>query len=909
MKFSMIRKQNGQSWTGFILALTFLALVPLGILGFELSRLYFAHQQLRSNVDAAVLAGTATLASTDLTSSSAQTQADSFALNAFQSNAILGQSLSAATSQDITSSGTYTPPSPVKIGTSIITIKFVDPNTLKPATVATTGRIMCITGYYGYQLPFGQYFGMGPLWLQATSSGQVPELDIAFCFDVSGSMDDQTPVTFVQRRWTGAAEGMMGLAYLSNNTKTGYGGTYSGTGLNNSIGGNQIDGGIYYSICPMRFSPNNEDPGTCGTNSSQGILYDLVLPPVNGTSLNCIPPQNLSAAADPNDNLGGGNGQFYFTDYTGGTQPNFGMRSNNGAGDIGQPPGNYDSKNPTWSYDPPAGTTAANASYPGYGTNGSANNNSTYSTCTSYGYTFTDLVVNIDGTNYFGGDSGWPYTSSNFSFIPNFNYYGNFPPNSGYVINSTQNSAGGMTYTVQNPNSPYSGNSYYFPNLATLVEAARGNLENQTSWTSCQGIAPSTPLVDNSIYTAGDPTNGSPGYFWLTAEGGGNGYTNPSSPNVTSFNAWQPHIQNFGQSTGIDPWAGDKTSQIDTCNWHPWQDNYTAPGSGKSVDSNQPLSSGYPPSSAVGVNAAGQTADVYMNPPDSQDIMFNTTSSNGRIFPVYVPPPQAGYQAAYREAAYGWMEPLNLSIQSVSTFINLMHTNTNAHLAFIAFTDVIGSSPTSTWLSAGGAGATNNEVDAGYANSPTGTFYLPLYALNLTASDGNYAAIHSCLTNTPSNPGSPYLMPLSATNMVPALTEAISELQNKNLSRPGARKAIILFTDGVNSDVTDYTALSANDTACLKLAQSVAGQIPIYTVGLSVAQPYFTNDYGVTNTTNYQTPIQQHENMLLGDGQNGSSVTGIAGVTKGSYFPVTDASSMNKAFQCIARQLVQLTRN
>src|SRR5437870_4009450 len=89
-----IRAPRGQSTIVLVLVIGFFVLLSAGIFSFELNRMEVARQQLRSATEAAALAAAATLASSDNTDpAAAQTNAMATALNTFQKNSLVGQSL------------------------------------------------------------------------------------------------------------------------------------------------------------------------------------------------------------------------------------------------------------------------------------------------------------------------------------------------------------------------------------------------------------------------------------------------------------------------------------------------------------------------------------------------------------------------------------------------------------------------------------------------------------------------------------------------------------------------------------------------------------------------------------------------------------------------------------------------
>lgn len=327
------RHQLGQSMLSIGVVLIIIAVLVLGLLTIEINRLVLAKQQLQSAADAASLAGAATLASSDnLDPMDAQDQASNTALDTFQKNQILGHSLSTATIGGGNNS-------------DYIDIQFLDPhdNNAIVAPGDPRGKIVRITANITYRPMFG-FFGSHTYPINAISHGGVPNLDVVLCFDVSGSIDDQTPVTFIRRRW-------------SNNR-------------------------IVYDIPSTR-------AGSPVQPSARGPIYDIIGPPATGTRVNGVYPQFLTLS-----NQNDVRWPLVFSE-----QPNVngsavGLR---GSQNTGRPPGNC----------PPGNAGIGNQ------------------------YTYTDLVVNIDGRNVFAG----------------LNIDG-----------------------------------YNFPDVATLVEAARGNLDSNANY-------------------------------------------------------------------------------------------------------------------------------------------------------------------------------------------------------------------------------------------------------------------------------------------------------------------------------------------------------------------------------------------------------------------------------------------
>lgn len=338
------RKESGQAMVVLGAIISLLILFVIGIFSYEVNRVEVCRAQLRSATEAAALAAAATLASQDNEDpSAAHNQAIQTALNVFMQNSVAGvglvNAILASNDQD----------SPLANNSSLF-IEFLDPNNNNaPVSVGNpAGKIVKITSAFGLLPSFGNFLGLNSVPLRTTARGGVPDLDVVLLFDVSGSIDDQTPVTCVRRQWTGAS----------------------------------TTGRIIYNIPPTR-------AGSAAGTVANGRIYDIFGPPPTGTSIQAMYPQNLS-----------------LTDQSGLRWPlrfsedgiAVGLRSTAPASagtEAGYPPGNKS------------------------GASGTGN-----------AYTLTDMVVNIDGRNVFGG----------------------------------------LT----------TGDGYSFPNVATLVEASRGNLENNT---------------------------------------------------------------------------------------------------------------------------------------------------------------------------------------------------------------------------------------------------------------------------------------------------------------------------------------------------------------------------------------------------------------------------------------------
>lgn len=337
------RNQRGVSVLFLCVLLGTMILPMVALFTFEVVRAISMQEQLQTSCEAAALSGAAVLAGSD-SQDAMDTYADlkSAALSVFKANSVYETSLSnayeATTSSD-------TPPA----NQSSLFLELLNPNSNPPNQPVSPGnvdgRVVHTVASFGLVPVFGAYLGLkGPYTITADAHARVPQLDVVLCFDVSGSIDDQTPVTFVKRYWDSAGAK------------------------------------IKYDITTAKSGA----PTTGGLAS--GRLFDILLPPAEGSSVNAMPPQNLDYASS------GHSRPLSFSSSLRGTN-------------TGAPPGNYSSGNVS------VGTQS----------------------------TFTDLIVNIS-------------------------------ENSDHTLSLPYTSPGG----------------FYYPNLETIVEAARGNLESGDTYSGAK---------------------------------------------------------------------------------------------------------------------------------------------------------------------------------------------------------------------------------------------------------------------------------------------------------------------------------------------------------------------------------------------------------------------------------------
>lgn len=284
------RERKGQATIVLVLLIAVFVLLAVGLFSFEINRVEVARQQLRSACEAASLAGAATLASSDEQDPmKAHEAAIETALSAFQQNSVIGMSLRDGTI-------TYSNPEDPAPKDSSIYIEFLDPNNSNsPVAMGDIrGKTVRVSANFGLPPAFGVFLHLGNVALHETSSGGVPSLDVALCFDISASIDDQTLVTFVKRTWN---------ATTSKNQ---------------------------YTITSTK-------SGSPAGSLAEGTIYDIIGPQPTGSALDGLPPQNLGEANYPGSN----SYPIAFSEVSGRTGSAVGLR---GTPNAGSTPGNYPGK-------------------------------------------------------------------------------------------------------------------------------------------------------------------------------------------------------------------------------------------------------------------------------------------------------------------------------------------------------------------------------------------------------------------------------------------------------------------------------------------------------------------------------------------------------------------------------------
>lgn len=266
-----------------IVLVTFIAffiVLPLSLVGFEMGRYFLLITQVENVAGACALSGTGAIATIPSTATGGTALQNLYngcaqeAVYCLQLNSLLSNNMAPNVSAVYNNiyAPYQAPPTP-PVGKAAISISFLDQNNKWHKDLTTSGAVkMAVTISYTTKPVFstpGMLMNLMPTeTATASSTGGLPQLDVFLAFDLSGSMDDQTGVCFVNRYWDLSVPG----------------------------------GRVNYDFNANR-GPGS--PPTPNTIYYQSPAAKLKTPPV-GVQLNAIPPQNLSKR-DP---------AIYFNEYT-----------------------------------------------------------------------------------------------------------------------------------------------------------------------------------------------------------------------------------------------------------------------------------------------------------------------------------------------------------------------------------------------------------------------------------------------------------------------------------------------------------------------------------------------------------------------------------------------------------------
>jgi hypothetical protein len=268
-KTAQYRKKIGQGIFALTLVMFFIfALV--GVFVFEVNRAQLVNKQLLAIADSASLAGTAMLASMDNSNLSNltnnQTTALNFAAEMAHMNTVGMDSLaSAPIANNPASTSDNGNLKSVTAHNAKLFIGLVDPlNNFAAVPLGDQrGLAIKVSIGYGHEPPFGKFCGLNNYPLVANSTSALPRIDTILCFDLSGSMDDSTRVTFICRSW-------------------------------NPPGGTNSTGHPVYTILPRQFASSANS-----RSSDLGYYVGLNTSTYpDGTALNANFPHNLQYAWD-----------------------------------------------------------------------------------------------------------------------------------------------------------------------------------------------------------------------------------------------------------------------------------------------------------------------------------------------------------------------------------------------------------------------------------------------------------------------------------------------------------------------------------------------------------------------------------------------------------------------------------
>jgi hypothetical protein len=213
-----------------------------------------------------------------------------------------------------------------------------------------------------------------------------------------------------------------------------------------------------------------------------------------------------------------------------------------------------------------------------------------------------------------------------------------------------------------------------------------------------------------------------------------------------------------------------------------------------------------------------------------------------------------------------------------------MNNNTEAHFGFVSFSTDAGTTAGETI----GAPIISSSYAGGNANYPR-----PGITLNETAT--KYTEILGVIPTT---------VAYGSTNIGDALLKAKDMLVAHK--RPGAKRAIVLFTDG------QPTAPGSGNTPWSH-ARSIAQQIknegmPIYTIGLAQTSAIIPGECNILNDDPSKSVSYTDQNGITQSYTPGGGNPGVSYIAGngGKFFLVTSTANLRYTFENIARQLVQL---
>ncbi|PWU00203.1 MAG: hypothetical protein C5B53_04410 [Candidatus Melainabacteria bacterium] len=210
MKHTFHRSRSGRKplGVGFVVLTLFIAafmILPAGLLAFELMRYNLITQELRNVTDAAALAGSAAIASApkDLSLAAIHDLAIETAAVTFEQNSV-GTTRFGPHNVDVHAYDARSGP-PTNAHTAVLNISLEDYDGNFQERGSNNAKRVRVNAQYRETPAFAAFIGLQPTFVtNAVAVGGLPKLDLFICFDLSGSMDDQTQISLVKRFWNGA---------------------------------------------------------------------------------------------------------------------------------------------------------------------------------------------------------------------------------------------------------------------------------------------------------------------------------------------------------------------------------------------------------------------------------------------------------------------------------------------------------------------------------------------------------------------------------------------------------------------------------------------------------------------------------------------------------------------------------
>jgi hypothetical protein len=934
-----------------------------------MNRMQQAARELTALCDSGAMAGSAMLSAQDVsnenqyeaTLQSAQATAAQYAVNMFCTGTVLNAQLydpiaspgstgipvkygiasSSSPSSNWQSWGSLPSAGP---GTVNLYVQLVDPsNSNSNYQIGNApGRAYSVKASFGYVPTLNALGLVGSIPVNVQSTAATQLMNVILVFDCSGSMDDNTRVTFVERIWDQATD------------------KYSYQIVANSGASNKL--------CDY-----------CGLNYAEAP---------NGTPLNVLPPQHLTdlgylyngtqqnpfvtASSGSNYNPWGDSADSNFykanpplaldlsmrayvatptTSYPYVTAVAAGTTVSSGAfvgplfdNDFGTPPGNCELKygaytakmaSAPWAISgvqgwdgtvPHGWGPAAPYQFTGY-YNGATSDGNRYfydPNAMPVPYTgntyapFTDLVVNLLNFDFSTTSTTNPYVNqplenTNAAYAGASTY--NFPTTTFSVFFAEGSSGTGSGTYYYEGDSQLRGASYAFPSVDYLVEASRGNLDldyagNPTNYKNALLNYGSDQYGVISVPSAATP------YYqkayqrlamfvsqpFATAQAGAFKFfqnlaqTSAAYFGFVGFSASPDKYQGSPDTCAYLINSGFPTSLFYSCTGVPSQNSPTyadffyhcsAGGNGTSVINpnvwiTSPMivsnSSGDPPSAGYSGPAASPSGIPYSS-------AYNTNGPNDTTWGTKNPVSfgtNAGSPAAGSptNSKVNWAFT-NLGFQIPRCFIGASNSDTSTStIQQDSFNGVCSNQTMAVW-NPNAQPSTSGSGAQNWSDSP---------------SDGGTNGLFHC-------------RPLTDTDSLEALESALADLGVSvsangssgtsaysfgvltgyggtiSTQRPGAINVVAFFTDGTPTDTVAInnpgggTTIDYSSYTNEVIQPAQQAGIPIYSIGLALNSSVQANQYQFLNT-------------LTNNGANGSQ-----------FFQVTDSSQLTAAFTGIAKQL------